>query len=82
MSLRLKTLNKGDLEYCGFCGPITDEIRIGIYEIKTKDFVEFASHIIAGGFFGWNDVPDYVKQSVKYINNRLKENKLEKEVGG
>jgi len=81
MSSTLKTLNKGDLEYCGFCGPITDRISIGIYEIDTKYFVEFASHIIVGGFFGWNDVPEYVKASVKYINDRLKTGQLEKSVG-
>ncbi len=57
----------------------------GLYtqrEIETKEFVKFASQIISGGFFGWNDVPDYVKKSVKYINERLEENKLEKELGG
>ena len=71
MSVFIKTNNHGELGECGFCGPVTDVVRIGEYEIPIEEFCSFATYVLHGGFLGWLDMkstPECVKQAIKDIS--------------
>ncbi len=71
MSLVLKTLNHGELDNCGFCKPHTAYLRIGDYEIPTREFTGFAAYVLSGGKRGWQQTPSYVRQAFSKISQHI-----------
>ncbi len=71
MSTILKTLNHGELNNCGFCKPHTAYLRVGDYEIPTREFAGFAAYVLSGGKQGWQKTPPYIMQAVSKISQHI-----------
>ncbi len=71
MSVALKTLNYGELDNCGFSRPHTAYMRIGDYEIPTREFTGFAAYVLSGGKQGWQKTPPYIKQAAGKIGQHI-----------
>ena len=75
MSVTMRTISHGKVTHCGFkTNPMNGEMSVvvGIYEFALRDFVGFASRIIAGGVNNWRGgIPKFVEDSLDYLNQRL-----------
>ena len=75
MGVTMHSISHGKLTHCGFkTNPINGErkVVVGIYEFAPRDFISFASHIIAGGVNSWNEgIPKFVDDAIDYLNQRI-----------
>lgn len=72
MSLVLKTLNCGEIQPCGFTPKSTAMVRLGKYEIPTRQFADFTAHVLGGGQEGWKEIPNYIRSAVDAITPCVK----------
>ncbi len=70
MSISIKTTSHGTVDNCGFLGPITENVRVGIYAIPLDNFCKFTTYVLKGGLLGWNGpVPECVQQAVRAVRD-------------
>lgn len=70
MSVSIKTTSHGTVGNCGFLGPVTENVRVGIYDIPLDEFCRFAADILNGGLLGWKGrVPECVQEAVQAVRD-------------